>query len=227
MTGKWASAETQQTQLEQKKSFRSSISESLEHLTAACQDLADLAADAAGITTPADLEDKNDQPIDGLIQQTFAQIFRPEFIPGYSETESMEEVRLAYLNAAVEMYRVMAEDTELFQSLEQRYRLALRIGEALHKELLEFYQAAQHGNERATFTTEQRTALESAFLLKPKLNMAEKRALAKACNLNPRQVEVWVRAQTNRHRDANSSSSQIDAPARSGKKDECRIVTPK
>jgi hypothetical protein len=93
---------------------------------------------------------------------------------------------------------VVADDQSLFssglnsQSAVEHEQFASRIGQALLKELLEFYSSTLHGNDRVTFTTEQRTALESAFLLKQKLNMAEKRALARTCNLNSRQVEVWV-----------------------------------
>lgn len=71
--------------------------------------------------------------------------------------------------------------------------LASQIGLAPFREL-EYYRATQRGNDRMTFSSEQRTALESVFLVKPKLNTTEKRALAKTYNLNPRQFEVWVRA---------------------------------
>jgi hypothetical protein len=110
----------------------------------------------------------------------------------------MERARVAHLDAALEMYTVMTmpepQEIDPDPSVEGN-DLASRIGHALKKELMEHYTTLLHGNDRVTFTTEQRTALESAFLLKPKLNTAEKRALAKTCNLNPRQVEVWVRAQ--------------------------------
>src|SRR5215475_3660330 len=106
------STETGQEQVDRDKSFQSSISESLAQLAAACQHLADLAAEAAAITILTNPEVKDDQRVDEQIQQDIAEIFRPDLIPGYNRTKSMEEARVAYLNAAVEMYKVMADDTE-------------------------------------------------------------------------------------------------------------------
>ena len=170
-------------------SFACSISESLEQLAEASQRLADLAAKAIGLEDPVTAaENAVNAPDVEVARETLAQIFAPESIEGYDGSESMEKARVAHLDAALEMYIVMAEDPDAEADL------AKRIGQALLKELTDYYHAVQNGNERVTFTTEQRTALESAFLLKPKLNTAEKRALAKTCNLNPRQVEVWVRA---------------------------------
>lgn len=197
MTGKSATTETLVLQQNQQPQniFRSSISDSLEQLASASQRLADLAASVVGIVTPVNPPPK-DAPIDEVVQQAVGEIFRAEKIEGYNGSETMEEARVAHLNAALEMYRVMAEDIEPSENIELRHNLAVRIGVALSKELLQFYRVTQSANKRTIFTTEQRTALESAFLLKPKLNTAEKRALATACNLNPRQVEVWVRAQS-------------------------------
>ena len=179
---------------------RCSLAESLEQLAAASQRLADLAAKAIGLEENVgnDLE-RDGGHLPGLeeARNTLMKIFDVGGIEGYDGSESMENARMAHFNAALEMYIVMAEATnpaECIPAINNEENLASRIGHALFRELLEYYRETQRGNERVTFTTEQRTALESAFLLKSKLNTAEKRALAKTCNLNPRQVEVWVRA---------------------------------
>jgi uncharacterized membrane protein len=183
--------------------FRCSLAESLEQLAEASQKIADLAGKALGLDerNGCDMVIRNkDETRDvEAARQTLLRIFDASGIDGYDSSESMEKARVAHFNAALEMYLVMAEDplsAESNSPLTQTGEadLASRIGQALFKELLEYYRATQRGNDRVTFTTEQRTALESAFLLKPKLNIAEKQALAKTCNLNPRQVEVWVRA---------------------------------
>ena len=179
--------------------FRCSLAESLEQLAAASQRLADLAANAIGLENVGNDVERDGSHLPGLeeARRTLMKIFDVGGIEGYNGSESMEKARMAHFNAALEMYIVMAEDTsppESIPAINIEEDLASRIGHALFRELLEYYRETQRGNERVTFTTEQRTALESAFLLKPKLNMAEKRALAKTCNLNPRQVEVWVRA---------------------------------
>ena len=179
--------------------FRCSLAESLEQLAAASQRLADLAAKAIGRDVGNDVVMQDGSHLPGLeeARRTLITIFDIGGIEGYNGSESMEKARMAYFNAALEMYIVMAEDRsppESIAAINIDEDLASRIGHALFRELLEYYRETQRGNERVTFTTEQRTALESAFLLKPKLNTAEKRALAKTCNLNPRQVEVWVRA---------------------------------
>jgi hypothetical protein len=177
--------------------FRCSLAESLEQLAAASQRLADLVAKAIGVENVGNDVERDGSHLPGLgeARQTLMKIFDVGGIEGYNGSESMEKARMAHFNAALEMYIVMAEDTspESIPEINIKEDLASRIGHALFRELLEYYRETQRGNERVTFTTEQRTALESAFLLKPKLNMAEKRALAKTCNLNPRQVEVWVR----------------------------------
>ena len=180
--------------------FQCSLTESLEQLAAASQRLADLAAKALGLKENVGnvvMQDGSHLPGLEDARHTLMKIFDVGGIEGYNGSESMEKARMAHFNAALEMYIVMAEDTsppESIPTLNIDRDLASRIGHALFRELLEHYRETQGGNERVTFTTEQRTALESAFLLKPKLNTAEKRALAKTCNLNPRQVEVWVRA---------------------------------
>lgn len=178
---------------------RCSLAESLEQLAAASQRLADIAAKAIGLEEHVRNVERDGSHLPGLeeARNTLMKIFDVGRIEGYNGSESMEKARMAHFNAALEMYIVMAEDTsptESVQAINIEEDLASRIGHALFRELLEYYRETQRGNERVTFTTEQRTALESAFLLKPKLNTAEKRALAKTCNLNPRQVEVWVRA---------------------------------
>jgi Homeodomain len=176
---------------------RSTISESLEQLAAASQRLADLAANAAGLDASIPMRDGN-APLENA-RRILLSIFEADSIDGYDGSEAMEKARVAHFNAALEMYAVMAENESQTSPSESSSRstaesddLASRIGQALLKELLDFYNSTLHGNDRVTFTTEQRTALESAFLLKQKLNTAEKRALARTCNLNPRQVEVWV-----------------------------------
>ena len=177
--------------------LRCSLSESLEQLAEASQRLADLAARAVGLddiqATAAADEDTVDFEV---AHQILTSIFDATGIEGYDGSESMESARMAYFDAALEMYKVMAEDklgvTSDHSSDTTHADLASGIGNALLRELTDFYRTTLHGNDRVTFTTEQRTALESAFLLKPKLNTVEKRALAKTCNLNPRQVEVWV-----------------------------------
>lgn len=175
----------------QQSDSRSTISESLEQLAAASQRLADLAARAAGLCPP---NEDNQNTVDVEVARgTLDVIFDKDTIEGYDGTEAMEKARVAHYNAALEMYSVMAEGQQGGSaSVVENDELVTRIGQTLKKELVEFYHTMSHANERVTFTTEQRTALESAFLVKPKLNTAEKRALAKTCNLNPRQVEVWV-----------------------------------
>lgn len=168
------------------EAFSGSISESLERLAEASQRLADLTAKAIGLDPAA--ENAGNAPDVEVARETLARIFDPASIEGYDGSELMEKARVAHLSAALEMYIVMAGEPDA------DVNLAIRIGQALLKELDDYYHAALHAKGRVTFSTEQRTALESAFLLKPKLNTAEKRALAKTCNLNPRQVEVWVRA---------------------------------
>lgn len=183
----------------QSQQNRSTIPESLEQLAAAGQRLAELAANAAGLDASVTASEGNEQTPDfEAARQTLSTIFDPESIDGYDGSEAMERARVAHFNAALEMYTVLADDqssltSEMSSSSSiDEDNLASRIGQALFKELLDFYSSTLHGNDRVTFTTEQRTALESAFLLKQKLNTAEKRALARTCNLNPRQVEVWV-----------------------------------
>lgn len=182
--------------------LRCSLAESLEQLAAASQKIADLAGKALGLDDgdrgDVVMRNEAETPDIEAARQTLLRIFDASGIDGYDSSELMEKARVAHFNAALEMYMVMAEDPLSAESnpLTQTGEadLASRIGQTLFRELLEYYRATQRGNDRVTFTTEQRTALESAFLLKPKLNIAEKRALAKTCNLNPRQVEVWVRA---------------------------------
>jgi hypothetical protein len=179
--------------------LRCSLSESLEQLAAASQRLADLAAKAVGLddTQAAAPVDEDTASFEAARQALIA-IFDAGGIEGYDGSEFTESARAAHFEAALEMYKVMAEDKFALESdpssVTAQVDLASRIGHALLRELIDYYRTTLHGNDRVTFTTEQRTALESAFLLKPKLNTAEKRALAKTCNLNPRQVEVWVRA---------------------------------
>jgi len=178
---------------------RYTLTESLEQLAAASQKLADLAAKVIGLDANGVVNIDDMDQTTNLNQARFilSQVFDARNIEDYDGSESMEKAREAYLQAALDMYEVMAVDSRAATdspSSRVDEGLALRIGESLFKELKDYYRAKLRGNERVTFTTEQRTALESAFLLKPKLNIAEKRALAKTCNLNPRQVEVWVRA---------------------------------
>ena len=74
--------------------------------------------------------------------------------------------RKPVLHISTRHYMVIAEDSI---SLENRMAsnfedndLASQIVHSLFKELLEYYyHAMQHGNERLTFSTDQRTALES------------------------------------------------------------------
>lgn len=182
--------------------FRCSLTESLEQLATASQKIADLAGKALGLNDgeggDAARRNEAETPNVEAARQTLLRIFDAGGIDGYDNSESMEKARIAHFNAALEMYIVVAEDPLSAENgpLTQPGEgdLASRIGRALFRELMEYYRATQRVNDRVTFTTEQRTALESAFLLKPKLNIAEKRALAKTCNLNARQVEVWVRA---------------------------------
>jgi hypothetical protein len=162
----------------------------LEHLATASQKLADIAAEALGLEDDEPARDATGfEPYINAAQSTLLEKFDPQNIEGYDGSDGMEKARTAHLEAALEMYTVMVETSDAWDS-----NLASKIGDSLFNELMEYYRTTQHANERVIFTTEQRTALESAFLLKPKLNTAEKRALAKTCNLNPRQVEVWVRA---------------------------------
>jgi hypothetical protein len=178
----------------QQSDSRSTISESLEQLAAVSHRLADLAAKAAGLCPPN--EDVHGTVNVEAARGTLDVLFGKETIEGYDGTEAMEKARVAHYNAAQEMYTVMAEDQLGGDvSVIQNEELLNRIAQTLKNELVEFYRTMSQANERVTFTTEQRTALESAFLVKPKLNTAEKRALARTCNLNPRQVEVWVCAQ--------------------------------
>jgi Homeodomain len=170
---------------------RSTISESLEQLAAVSQRLADLAAKAAGLC-PSNQDSQSTVDVE-VARGTLDSIFAKETLEGYDGTETMEKARVAHFNAALEMCMVMAEGQG--EISDHGGELVTRIGQTLRKELIDFYHTMAHANERVTFTTEQRTALESAFLVKTKLNTAEKRALARTCNLNPRQVEVWVRAQ--------------------------------
>ena len=175
----------------QQSDSRSTISESLEQLAAASQRLADLAAKAAGLTPPN--EDNQNKVDVEVARGVLDVIFDKGTLEGYDGTDAMEKARVAHYNAALEMYSVMVEGQEGGgASVVENQELVTRIGQTLKQELIEFYNSMSHAHERITFTTEQRTALESAFLVKPKLNTAEKRALAKTCNLNPRQVEVWV-----------------------------------
>jgi Homeodomain len=183
--------------------LRCSLSEALEELAAASQRVADLAAEAAGLDVQAGLAATADEETCSfeVARQTLVTIFDAAGIEGYDGSESMENARVAHFDAALEMYKVMAEDEMAVDEMAvesdhasdtAQADLASRIGHALLRELIDYYRTTLHGNDRVTFTTEQRNALESAFLLKPKLNTAEKRALARTCNLNPRQVEVWV-----------------------------------
>ena len=193
MTGRATSSTANQSR---PNSARYTLTESLEQLAAASRNLADLAAKVLN------LDNDNVAKVDGTdepanVEQArlvLASVFDTGNIQGYDGSESMEKAREAYFQAALDMYKVMAVDSADVTDSVVDDGLALRIGEALLRELKDYYRATLPGNDRVTFTTEQRTALESAFLLKPKLNIAEKRALAKTCNLNPRQVEVWVRA---------------------------------
>jgi len=178
-------------------SARYTLTESLEQLAAASQKLADLAAKVINIDIHdvAETGGPDGTANVGRAREILLRVFDAGNIEGYDGSESMEKAREAHFHAALDMYKVMAVDSvPVADSGHVDDGLALRIGESLLRELKDYYRATLHGNDRVTFTTEQRTALESAFLLKPKLNTAEKRALAKTCNLNPRQVEVWVRA---------------------------------
>jgi len=169
------------------RSVRCSLTESLEQLAAASQKLADIAAEALGPDDAEPVRDLTEFATDiEAGRRTLTEKFDPRNIEGYDGSDAMEKARSAHLEAALEMYTVMVEASH------QDSDLASKIGDSLFKELKEYYRTTQHANERVIFTTEQRNALESAFLLKPKLNTAEKKALAKTCNLNPRQVEVWV-----------------------------------
>lgn len=173
------------------------LTESLEQLAAASQKLADLAAKVINIDNNNVAEVSDEAVNVEQARQIMLKVFDAAKIEGYDGSESMEKAREAHFQAALDMYKVMAVEPAAASDSSGSPvddGLALRIGEALLKELKDYYRVTVHGNDRVTFTTEQRTALESAFLLKPKLNTAEKRALAKTCNLNPRQVEVWVRA---------------------------------
>ena len=167
-------------------SGRCSLTEALEHLEAESQKLADIAAEALGLEDEPILDVAEFDTYVEAARRTLAEKFDPRNIEGYDGSDAMEKIRSAYLDTALEMYTAMVETSH------QDSDLASKIGDSLFKELMEYYRTTQHANERVIFTTEQRTALESAFLLKPKLNTAEKRAIAKTCNLNPRQVEVWV-----------------------------------
>jgi hypothetical protein len=174
---------------------RFSLAESLEQLAVASENLANLLKAALGEESDAQKPKPRNATDLEEAKQTLAGIFDGRAIEGFDGSEEMERARLAHLNAAIEMYKILSESDEStfpLENIHNSYDLASAIGQSLLKELTEFYQNAKRGNDRTVFTTEQRTALESAFLLKPKLNTAEKRALAKACNLNPRQVEVWV-----------------------------------
>src|SRR5438046_1161635 len=162
---------------------RRSLAESLEQLAAASQRLADLAAKAIGLEENVEngVVMPDGSHLLGLeeARHTLMRIFDIGSIEGYDGSESMEKARMAHFNAALEMYIVMAEETsptESIPGMNIEEDLASRIGHALFRELSEYYRETRRGNERVTFTTEQRTALESAFLLKPKLNTAEKRA---------------------------------------------------
>jgi hypothetical protein len=168
-------------------SARCSLTESLEQLAAASQRLADVAAEALGLEAEPIRDVPGFETHVEAARRTLLEKFDPNNIEAYDGSDAMEKVRSAHLETAIEMYTIMVETSH------QDPDLASKIGDSLFKELMEYYRTAQHTNERVIFTTEQRTALESAFLLKPKLNTAEKRALAKTCDLNPRQVEVWVR----------------------------------
>lgn len=188
----------------QSNKFHASITESLEQLANASQRLADAITDAAGLDDPNNVfvgerEGTLNEEHIAEARHTLEGIFSPVSMEEYDGSEAMESARVAYLNAALQMYTIVVDESsaggnepverDIFSSEND---VASRIGEALKKELRDFYKTLRRGNDRITFTTEQRNALESAFLLKPKLNTAEKRALAKTCNLNPRQVEVWV-----------------------------------
>jgi len=175
---------------------RFSLSESLEQLAAASQNLANLLKAAVG-DEPGSTESGSRNSTDlEEAKQIMGRIFDKQGIERYDGSEEMEQARVAHLNAAIEMYDIISDGSDdssfPLENINNTHDLASAIGHALLKELTELYQSTKCGNDRTVFTTEQRTALESAFLLKPKLNTAEKRALAKACNLNPRQVEVWV-----------------------------------
>ena len=171
-----------------------SLSESLEQLARASQKLADLLTDAAGDNnTSSEARTSPSRHLD-IAKETLNKIFDKQCIDGYDGSEEMEGVRVAHLNAAIEMFEIITEKNSSAVPLEfdNCQDVASAIGHALLRELTDLYQFTKPGADRTMFTTEQRTALESAFLLKPRLNTAEKRALATACNLNPRQVEVWV-----------------------------------
>ena len=181
----------------QSSDTRFSLSESLEQLAAASESLANLLLAATGGASNIASTERETRPSPKMeeAKEILTKLFNKESIDGYHASEEMERARVAHLDAAVEIYEIMADgDTSVIPGeFETHEELASAIGNALLKELTELYQFKTRGSDRTTFTTEQRTALESAFLVKPKLNTAEKRALAKSCNLNPRQVEVWVR----------------------------------
>lgn len=181
----------------QSSDTRFSLSESLEQLAAASESLANLLLAATGGASNIASTERETRPSPRMEEAKgiLTKLFDKESIDGYYASEEMERARVAHLDAALEIYEIMADgDSSVVPGEFENYEeLASAIGNALLKELTELYQFKTRGSDRTTFTTEQRTALESAFLVKPKLNTAEKRALAKSCNLNPRQVEVWVR----------------------------------
>jgi Homeodomain len=179
-----------------------SFSESLGQISVASERLLGV-LNAAGLeedgSTAASVSDHSNRMRGDLeaAKDVIRHIFEKELIKYYDGSDSMERARLAHLNAAIEMYTIVASSTHPFDGNHDGSNLenlASRIAHSLRKELVDIYQLTVNGSDRTTFTTAQRTALESAFLVKPNLNTAEKRALGKTCNLNPRQVEVWVRA---------------------------------
>jgi hypothetical protein len=194
MTGAPDPSELHQSQ---PSNSRCSLVESLDQLIGTSQRLAEFAAKATGIATDdgASPWSSTNEPPSELVRKKFDTLFHPDACEGYDGSETMENARVEHMQAALQMYAVMSDQhgpARLLAAEEED--LASRIGHAIRGELIEYYRVLAHGNDRTTFTTEQRTALESAFLLKSKLNAAEKRALARTCNLSPRQVEVWVRA---------------------------------
>jgi Homeodomain len=180
-------------------STRRSLVESLDQLAGACERLAGFAAEAIGTANEdgATPSCTTVPPNSEVVQAKFEALFHPDACEGFDGSETMEIARVIHMNTALQMHTVMSKEALPLLASDTPTAsddLEPRIGLALRKELIEYYRVLSHGNERATFTAEQRTALESAFLLKAKLNTAEKRALARTCNLSARQVEVWVRA---------------------------------
>src|ERR1700737_2535988 len=85
-----------------------SISETLEHLAAASQRLADLAA--SGLDGSVVNEEAVDNHRLESGRQVLSAIFDADSIEGYDGSEAMERARVAHFNAALEMYTVLVEN---------------------------------------------------------------------------------------------------------------------